>query len=193
MDRSPAIVVTLEVAGILERLGVPYVIGGSLASSFHGTPRATLDSDLAADLRPEHVAPFLEALGDRYYVSAERVRSAVVRGASFNVIHLATMFKVDVFVLDDEPWNRAELARRQRFAVGEAPEDVAWVASAEDTVLQKLAWYQLGRGVSDRQWGDVLGILRVQGDRLDGHYLRHMAAEMGLTDLLGRALDETAP
>jgi len=179
----------LDVARVLERLDIPYVVGGSLASSLHGIPRSTNDADLAVELGQEKVRPLVEALEGRYYVDEERARDAVRRQASFNVIELATMFKVDLFVLGAGPLDREELARRQRIELPESGDEVE-VASAEDTVLQKLHWFQIGRGVSDRQWQDLLGVLQVQGSRLDRQYLDRGAGLLGVEDLLRRALRE---
>jgi hypothetical protein len=180
---------TLEIAAILDQLGLDYLVGGSLASSLHGTPRSTEDADIALDLPAERVAELIEALEGRFYVDEERARSAVARQASFNVIHLETMFKVDLFVIGRDSLGRAELARRQRHAVGPEAQEIA-VASAEDTVLQKLLWYRLGNEVSDRQWRDLVGVLRVQGGRIDRRYLSQWAAKLGLEGLLAEALAE---
>lgn len=190
MPAAETLRAALKVARALEALDVPYLVGGSLASSLHGIPRATQDADLVADLQPDRVHDLVRALEDDFYVDLERVRDAVRRRASFNAIHLRTMLKVDVFVLPDDEYHRAEMSRRRRMRLGEDPESSVEVASAEDTVIEKLHWYRLGRGVSDRQWLDVLGVLKVQGTELDRSYLRRWAGEREIEDLLDRALRE---
>lgn len=182
--------VTLLVAETLERLGVPYVVGDSLASSFHGVPRATIDADLVAALQEEHRSRFVEALRNDFYLDEEAIRTAIERRASFNVIHLETMFKVDVFVAQDDHATRQELERGGRFVVTESPERVLRIASAEDTVVRKLHWYELGDEVADRQWSDAIGVLRVAGVTLDYDYMRRIASLLGVEHLLGRALTE---
>jgi hypothetical protein len=186
------IAVTLTVADALEALGVPYAIGGSFASSLHGVIRATMDADLVADLRIEQVAPLAQALGDAFYADEEMMRNAVRQHSSFNLIHLETMFKVDVFVARPRAFDRSQLARRQLHMLNEDPERYAYVASPEDIVLAKLEWSHVGGETSDRQWRDVLGVLKVQGDRLDLEYMQRLAAELSVVDLLRRAFEAAA-
>jgi len=191
MTASEPIEVTLAVTGVLERLGVEYVVGGSLATSLHGIPRATLDVDIVADLRMPNLDPFVAALSASFYVDSDMVREAIRRRATFNILHLATMFKVDVFVIGSDELIATELSRKRRVRVLEEPQADLFVASPEDMVLQKLIWYREGGGVSDRQWGDVIGVIKTQGSRLDLVYLHLWAGRKGLTDLLERALTET--
>ncbi len=171
----------------LRALGVRHYVGGSIASSVHGLPRASVDVDVVAELAPRHVDAFVAALGEAYYVPEARVRDAAARRRSFNVIHLATMVKVDVFVSRDRPFDRRAF-ERSRPAATEGAVGIP-VSSAEDTVLAKLDWFRRGGEASERQWSDVVGVLRSAAG-LDEAHLRQGASELGVTDLLERALDE---
>jgi hypothetical protein len=184
------IAVTTLVTDVLEKLGVTYVIGGSLASAVHGVMRATMDADLVADLQMEHIEPLAHALGEAFYADVEMMREAIRHHSSFNVIHLDTMFKVDIFVAKPREFDRSQLARRQSCVLSEDPPRRAYITSAEDIVLAKLEWYHIGGRSSDRQWRDILGVMKVQKDRLDHDYLKHMATTLGVGDLLEQALKE---
>lgn len=180
--------IALLVSEILERLGVSHMVTGSLASSLHGIPRATQDIDLVADLSEKQIEALVDALADAFYVDAGAVREAVRDRTRFNAIHLETVFKVDVYMPTRGRRGRIELDRARPYVVSEDPERRLVVASAEDTIVQKLRWFRLGDEVSERQWKDALGILRVQGDRLDRDYLREAAEAIGVEDLLDRAI-----
>jgi hypothetical protein len=186
------IAVTVKVTAVLEKLNVPYFVCGSLASTIYGMVRTTQDSDLVTELRPEHVAPFVCALEDEFYVDEEMVADSIARCSSFNIIHRESMFKVDVFIAQMRPFAREQFARARRQSLSINPWVEALVSTAEDTLLAKLEWYRMGGEVSERQWRDVQGILKVQEGNLDLDYLRHWAEELKVSDLLERALTEAS-
>lgn len=187
---SKAVEVTLLVVEQLEALGIPYALGGSLASSVHGVPRSTNDSDVVADMRIEQVDALVRVIAPAFYIDGDAIRDAIQHRSSFNVIHLASMFKVDVFLPRNRAFDASQLARRRVEVVERNPDVEMYVASPEDNVLAKLEWYRMGGDVSNRQWEDVLGILKVRADDIDKQYLRHWAARLGLSDLLLRAFDD---
>lgn len=173
---------------VFQDLDIAYRIGGSIASSFWGRARATLDVDLVAQLKPDQVHPVCAALEKSFYVDEGAMRQAIAQGRSFNLIHLATMIKLDVFVLKDEPFDLASFQRSTKASLGNLPE--VFFCTAEDMILRKLEWYRAGSGISERQWSDVLGLLQVQAGALDWDYLNAWAAPLGLSELLQRATSE---
>ena len=191
IDPEEAFQVVLEVVQIFDGLGVPYLVGGSLASSLWGIPRSTQDADLVADLRSEHVQAFAARAAPSFYVSPERVQAAVRRRSSFNLIHLKTAIKVDIFVLKGDLLSLQEMARRQALPIPGPSEERLQVASPEDIILQKLLWYLEGNSVSDRQWTDVLGVLKMRRKSLDISYLVRWAEQSGIADLLAKALADS--
>jgi len=180
----------LLVVNAFETLRIPYYLGGSMASSIHGIYRATADADFVAAVRPEHARPLVDLLDPAFYAEVETIQAAAASLRSFNIIHLETMLKVDVFVLRKDPFHLVQMRRRMLQTIDPDGQTKLFVASPEDTVLSKLQWYRDGGCVSDRQWLDVLGVLKVQGAALDRGYMNDWARELGLTDLLGKALDE---
>lgn len=188
MTDSDLVAALQPVAEAFEALGVRYYLGGSMASSAHGIARASLDADVVAALEPGHADALIARLTPAYYVPVDRLRWAVEARASFNLIHLTTMFKIDVFVSKGRPFDREAAARARAQAIDEAPDAPRFpVASPEDTVLAKLEWFRLGGETSERQWWDVVGVLKVTPD-VDRAYLRHWAALLSVADLLDRAL-----
>lgn len=182
----------VPIVAAFDEIGVPYYIGGSVASSVYGMARATLDVDLVADLRLEQVHRLVLLLQGAYYIDEEMIQEAIRHRSSFNLIHLETMVKVDVFLLKARPYDRQALQRARRDTLEEIPgAREFYLAAPEDVILNKLAWYRLGGSVSERQWNDVLGVIKVQAQALDFAYLWRWAGELGLTDLLHRAVMES--
>ena len=185
---SEPILVVARLVQAFDALGVPYLVGGSLASSVYGVPRATQDVDLVADLDASHAEQIGQLLSSDFYVDVDMIREAVARRASFNVIHLTTMFKADVFIMKRDAWAREEMSRaRQEHLDGPNGTVTIRFASPEDTLLHKLVWFRLGNEISDRQWSDIHGVLKIQGERLDREYLDRWAPVLKVADLLERA------
>lgn len=184
------IAITLRVIQALDQLNVAYLIGGSLASALYGEPRATMDADVVADLKIDHAGPLARALSAEFYIDQDAVLDAIRTQGSFNVIDFATGFKVDIFIRKKRPFDDSQFSRRTRHIVATDPERHAYIGTAEDTILAKLEWYKLGASASERQWRDILGILKTQSDALDQKYLLRMAGHLNVTDLLERAIRE---
>ena len=190
MSEPIAFEAVAPVTALLRGLGIEHYIAGSVASVLHGVPRSTVDVDIVARIRTEHARIIAQELGEAFYVDEAMIRDAARQGGSFNVIHLATMYKVDVFIAGSRPFDHSALERIvYRRATGE---DVPAypIASAEDTILSKLEWYRRGGETSERQWEDVIGVMKVQGEQLDEAYLDRWAAELGVSDLIERARRE---
>ena len=183
--------VTLFVTQTLERLGISYAVGGSLASSLHGVMRSTLDVDIVADMRLEDIPPLVAALSKDFYADDEMMRDAIEHKSSFNLIHYETAFKVDIFIRKSRPFDQMQLERRRTSVIATDPEQSLYVTSPEDVILSKLEWYRMGGEVSDRQWRDILGVLKTRAGELDRDYLLKWAGELKVADLLERALSES--
>ncbi len=182
--------VTFSMIEALDKVGVIYFIGGSLASAFYGISRATMDADLVVDLHVEQVQPLIQALGPSFYADAAMMIDAIIEHGSFNVIHLETLFKIDLFVRRNRPYDQVQFSRRRAYPIAVQPERTAYFASPEDVILAKMEWYNLGGQTSDRQWQDILNVLRIQGNRLERDYLQHWAAQLGVLGLLEQALQQ---
>jgi len=155
----------------------------------HGIPRSTQDVDILVFMTQADVEPLVTVFDDDFYVDQAAVREAVDRSSSFNLVHFETAFKVDLFVAGDDPWLAEEQSRRVTTGDTET-DDAFYVSSAEDNLLHKLKWYQRGGEVSDQQWRDVLGVMKVQGEALDLAYLKRWAKQLGVKALLEQALRE---
>ena len=190
MTTPDPVALALNLARTLERLGVRYCVGGSIASSVYGEVRTTLDVDVVAALDLEQVDAFVSAVEPDFHVMEESIRRAVRDRSSFNLIHEETLVKADVYVPPDDWIQQAQLERSRRVALRAEVGSEVELASPEDVVIQKLRWYEMGGRVSDRQWRDILGVLKVQGSRLDQAYLDRAATTLGLTELMTRARDE---
>lgn len=180
--------VLLEVARVLEELQISYVVVGSFASSAGGVPRATVDADIVAELAVDHRDGIVDKLSSRdFYVDDLAVRRAIVSGRAFNAIHRDSMFKVDVYASHDD-FSKHELERRLPEKILPNSDAIVYIATSEDTVVAKLVWFRKGGEVPDRQWSDVLGVIKVQQSRLDYEYMRVWSERLGVRGLLDKAI-----
>lgn len=181
-----AVDVALLVAAAIESVGGEYFVGGSLASSFQGEPRATNDVDFVLSLPLGRLEDFKAALGPDFEIDLDMLRDALRTAGSANAFHLPTVTKIDFFGRGYEGYDSAEFERRRAITVKLSGESLV-LKAPEDTVIRKLLWYRLGGEVSDRQWRDVVSVLRISAAHLDGHYLDAWAERLGLRELLRRA------
>lgn len=187
MNNLPDIFAAITpVIDALESLNVPYHIGGSVASSLYGLPRLTIDADIVAKLEQKHVRSFVRMLEDDYYIDADMIHDAINHRSSFNLIHNDTILKIDIFIPKLRPFDQEELQRAQALTIEDTHRPF-YIASPEGTILNKLEWYRMGGEVSDRQWNDILGVLKVRGTSLDLAYLQNWAKALNVSDLLERA------
>lgn len=163
----------------IEAARVDYMLVGSVASITHGESRMTRDADVVVALDQAGAERLVAAFpADSWYADLDMAREAVFRRRSFNVIDEVTFWKADFIVKPETPFDSAAFARRQqRSVLGH----LAWVASAEDTIVSKLRW--AAAGGSARQLEDVAGVLRIQGAALDRGYIERWIALLGLDTL----------
>lgn len=177
------------VAAALNLLKIPYYVGGSVASSYHGAVRSTMDIDLVADLREEHIEKFLSQFGEDFYISEIAIRQAVRSRSCFNLIHYETSFKVDVFIARGRSFDQSCMHRAVQAKLEYDTESIVVpMATVEDSIISKLEWFRLTNETSERQWDDVSRLRRLYEGRLDLGYLRLSAEMVGVSDLVLRLI-----
>jgi len=167
----------------LNRIAVDYMLTGSMASNFWGMPRLTHDVDFVIHLKPDQVDELARAFEPDFFIERRSIQAAFEPPYQFNAVHIDSAFKVDFWLLRDEPYERTSFARRVGVTLLGEP---AWIATAEDVILHKLLWHKLTP--SERQLGDAAGVLAVQADRLDRQYLQRWAERLDIAELLADLL-----
>lgn len=191
MNESDDLVDALApVVAAFQTLRIRHYVGGSVASSFHGAARSTLDVDLVCEMTKDQIPKFLAQFDQDYYLSESAVREAVDRKSCFNLIHLPTSYKVDIFISRGRAFDRQSMARATLETLGELRTVTVPIASAEDSIISKLEWYRKTNETSERQWDDVSRLMRLLGSTIDRSYLREAAESVGVEDLLDRLLGE---
>lgn len=179
------------VVAALRALGISHFVGGSIASSFHGATRSTMDVDVVCELKEEQVSSFVERFDRDFYISEPAVRDAVRRKSCCNLIHLPTSFKIDVFVSRGRPFDVDAMRRACSQALGDQRQVDVPIATAEDSIISKLEWYRLSNETSERQWDDVSRLIKLIGDEADFAYLENAAESVGVADLLTRLREQS--
>lgn len=180
-----------EVVAIFSSLNIPYALGGSMASSVFGIDRYTRDADITVEPFPGKEPQFVGSFGNDYYLSEQAVEEANRHRTTFNIIHTSSGFKVDVFVCKNQEFEESAMARRLSLELPDLPGQPLFFHTPEDVTLFKLRCFRIGNETSEQQWSDVLGILKVQGKRLDFDYLERWATELGVIDLLVQARQQS--
>ena len=179
------------VVNAFEKFSIPYYIGGSIASSIYGMARATMDIDIVADVKLHHISLLRQELKTSYYIDEDMINEAIQNSSSFNLIHLETAIKIDVFIFKDIPYHQNAFERKIKDTLED--DDIKtefYFSSPEDIIISKLQWYELGGKVSERQWLDVIGVIKVQGDSLDKNYLKIWTKRFGIFELLKNAFND---
>ena len=179
-----------QLADALDDLKIDYAIGGSIASSVYGKVRFTQDADITVASFADKAERLYSVLKENFYISKDAMYQAISNRGSFNVIHLTSAFKIDIFIQKDDDFYRQLFLRKRKIKLDESIERLFDIVSAEDIILLKLQWYQSAGCVSERQWSDVLGVLAVQTQSLDMKYLKSCSEKLGLSDILQKAIDE---
>ena len=185
-DYDDLVAALSPVSAALTKLGIRHYVGGSVASSFHGATRSTMDVDLVADISEGNVPEFLKCFDKDFYISEAAVRDAIRRKSCFNLVHLPTSFKVDVFVSRQRPFDVTAMNRATMELLGDNHVLEIHVATAEDAIISKLEWYRKTNETSERQWNDVTRLMKLLGDAADMQYLNDAAESVGVKDLLDR-------
>jgi hypothetical protein len=173
---EPSELLTFTTA-VLERLGVPYAVVGSMASSYFGEARLTNDVDILADIRPEHVHGLIAAFPpEQFYLSEDAVREAINHKSQFNIIVPEAGLKVDIILPAGDAYDAQRL---QRKILGRlhGTSQPSYFASPEDVIIKKLEFHL--EGGSDKHIRDIAGILKASFASVDTKYIEAFAERMG--------------
>jgi hypothetical protein len=189
--------VALLVTDTLERLSITYAVEGSLADLDYGVARSALGANIIADMRSEHVAPFVTALSGDFYADPRSIEAAIERRERFSLVHYATKYNLDIFIPRLTPFDQMLLTRRRASIISSHPPRQVSVASPEDAILSTLERFRTsGTTMEQSPWSErqlvkeVAARLRAEAGKLDLDYLRFWGRELNLADLLERALTQ---
>lgn len=181
-----------EIARILhavfESLNLRYYITGGVCAIAYGDPRTTRDLDIVVEVERSEIMPVGERLeAEGFYCPPGAVEDIQAgRGRVLSVTHMQLVLNADIVLDADTEFDRSKMERRRLEAIGLDESERFWLASPEDVILAKLLWGR--QSESEKQWRDVQGVLKVQGDTLDFDYLRSWAEQLDLSELLDQAI-----
>lgn len=196
-EREPLMIedpmaIAYKIIDKLNLLNIPYYIGGSVASSLQGEARFTENIDLVIYLELSQVEVFIETFSSDFYVSDVAVKDAILGISSyFNLINFESLEKADIFISRSDDFSRSQMNRRQLYVPEDNPEQAFYLCTPEDTVLQKLVWMRIAQNESQKQWRDILGVLKIQRERLDLDYLWQWSEYLNLSASLNQALQQS--
>jgi hypothetical protein len=191
MESANLLLVLKPFIKVLDKFSITYYISGSIASSIFGLPRSTMDIDIVADIQLFHISHLIQNLENEFYIDEGMIKEAIDRLSSFNIIHLETAMKIYVFIQKQDSYQDCALSRKQKDTLVENDKSSEfYFSSPEDIILNKLKWYEKGNRASERQWLDVLGVIKVQGNSLDKDYLINWAQKLDIYNLLANAFTE---
>ncbi len=140
----------------LADLNIQYQIGGSIASSSYGTPRTTMDVDIAAEIKNKHISYLIKTLDKKYFIQESTIVDAIKIQSSFNIIHFETSFKIDIFILKTRHFDKEAITRKRKMLLDEERGVDFYICSPKDTILYKLEWYRIGghlrKAMERRMW-----------------------------------------
>lgn len=173
----------------LEELRIPYALGGSIAAIAYGEPRTTLDIDVVADLVAEDVERLKTRFPEpEFFLDAKAALEAVIERAQFNIIHISSAMKIDVFVPSDDV-ARSQIYRSRRFSV--LPGLAAEVSPPEELIVKKMVYYR--EGGSERHLRDVASMLSVSDDLIDRQRIQDLTERLGLEEVWALILHRVDP
>lgn len=186
------IAIAYKIIDKLNLLNIPYYIGGSVASSLQGEARFTQDIDLVIYLELSQVEVFIETFSSDFYVSDVAVKDAILGVSSYlNLINFESLEKADIFISRSDDFSRSQMNRRQLYVPEENPEQAFYLCTPEDTILQKLVWMRIAQNESQKQWRDILGVLKIQRERLDLDYLWQWSEYLNISASLNQAIQQS--
>lgn len=169
-----------KVVAAFERLKIPYLVTGSVASMAYGEPRLTNDIDIVAEIKEKNIPDLLfEFPNNEFFVTGEMIRDAIRGLGQFNIIHPASGLKVDVIIKRNTPFDASRFRRRKRIYPAESYQ--ADFASPEDVIIKKMEYYK--EGGSEKHLRDITGILKISGNEVDMNYILDWSKRLGLTEI----------